>query len=70
MPTPQFPPKKDVVFPPDSVEAVQPQLAKRRRLTHKDIGQWQTTLPSPTFLLWVLCWVNAHARLLYVYICE
>ncbi|XP_076466263.1 uncharacterized protein LOC143297726 isoform X2 [Babylonia areolata] len=29
--------KKEIVFPADSVEATQPTLTKRRRLTHKDI---------------------------------
>ncbi|KAL8579570.1 hypothetical protein ACOMHN_025523 [Nucella lapillus] len=37
LPSAQFHPRKEVVFPPDSVEATQPTLTKRRRLTHKDI---------------------------------
>lgn len=59
MPTPQFPPKKDVVFPPDSVEAVQPQLAKRRRLTHKDIGPveaWRLMMSLKSGLLAESTW--------------
>lgn len=39
MPNTPFQPKKEIVFPPDSVEAVQPTLTKRRRLTHKDLGR-------------------------------
>ncbi|RWS09496.1 trithorax group protein osa-like protein [Dinothrombium tinctorium] len=31
--------KKEIVFPPDSIEATQPSLIKRRKLTSKDITQ-------------------------------
>ena len=34
--------KKEIVFPPDSVESVQPSLSKRKRITHKDLGKSQT----------------------------
>ncbi len=30
--------KKDIVFPPDSVEAIQPNLVKRRKIVSKDLG--------------------------------
>ena len=49
VPNTPFPPKKEIVFPPDSVEAVQPTLTKRRRLTHKDLGR------LGALLLGVLC---------------
>eukprot|EP00106_Octopus_bimaculoides_P023076 XP_014790518.1 PREDICTED: trithorax group protein osa-like isoform X2 [Octopus bimaculoides] len=39
VPNAQLPPKKEISFPPDSVEAVQPLLAKRKRLAKQDIGQ-------------------------------
>ena len=39
MPTGAFPQKKEIVFPADSIEAVQPILNKRRKLTQKDIGK-------------------------------
>ncbi len=31
--------KKDIVFPPDSVEAAQPNLVKRRKMVSKDLGK-------------------------------
>ncbi|XP_041351755.1 trithorax group protein osa-like isoform X4 [Gigantopelta aegis] len=55
----QFPPKKEIVFPLDSVEAVQPLLAKRRRLTSKDIGSieaWRLMMALKSGLLAESTW--------------
>lgn len=38
MPNSHFPQKKEMIFPPDSVEAVSATLSKRRRLTKSDVG--------------------------------
>lgn len=37
--TASFPAKKEIVFPADCVESTQPNLVKRKRLTHKDVGK-------------------------------
>ncbi|XP_070191223.1 AT-rich interactive domain-containing protein 1A-like isoform X2 [Littorina saxatilis] len=59
VPNAQFPPKKEIVFPPDSVEAVQPTLTKRRRLTHKDLGPvdaWRLMMALKSGLLAESTW--------------
>jgi hypothetical protein len=33
------PPKKEITFPPDSIEAVQPLLNKRKKIISKDVGK-------------------------------
>ncbi len=38
--TSSFHSKKDIVFPPESVEATPPVLHKRKRLTYKDVCKW------------------------------
>jgi len=54
-----FPSRKEIVFPSDSVEAVQPLLNKRRRLTAKDIGQtdpWRLMMALKSGLLAESTW--------------
>lgn len=42
--TTSYAPKKDLQFPADSVEATQPLLKRRRRMTYRDIGM--SAIPS------------------------
>lgn len=39
-PNSHYPPKKEMVFPPDSIEAIGPVLTKRKRLTKADVGRY------------------------------
>ena len=42
--TMSYAPKRDIQFPADSVEATQPLLKKRRRVTHRELGTLQPLL--------------------------
>ncbi|XP_067675307.1 trithorax group protein osa-like isoform X7 [Haliotis asinina] len=58
-PNAQFPPKKEIVFPHDSVEATLPLLNKRRRLSSKDIGSleaWRLMMALKSGLLAESTW--------------
>jgi hypothetical protein len=39
-PNSHFPQKKEMIFPPDSIEAIGPVLTKRKRLTKTDVGRY------------------------------
>uniref|UniRef100_A0A8C5MBQ4 AT-rich interaction domain 1A n=1 Tax=Leptobrachium leishanense TaxID=445787 RepID=A0A8C5MBQ4_9ANUR len=67
VPTPSQPPliRRDITFPPGSVEATQPILKSRRRLTAKDIGTpeaWRVMMSLKSGLLaestWALDTIN------------
>ncbi|KAK3096648.1 hypothetical protein FSP39_002054 [Pinctada imbricata] len=58
MPGP-YPQKKDIPFPPDSVEAISPNYVKRRRLTRADVGQveaWRLMMALKSGLLAESTW--------------
>lgn len=55
----QSAPKREMIFPPDSVEAVTPLLYKRRKLTRSDVAPveaWRIMMALRSGLLAESCW--------------
>lgn len=58
-PQPGLPPKRDIVFPPDSVEATTPVLYRRKRICRSDIGitdPWRIFMALRSGLLGETSW--------------
>ncbi|PSN43617.1 hypothetical protein C0J52_16379 [Blattella germanica] len=56
---PQAPPKRELVFPPDSVEATVPVLYKRKRMSRADVAPveaWRLMMSLRSGLLAESCW--------------
>ncbi|XP_071134837.1 trithorax group protein osa-like isoform X6 [Mytilus edulis] len=54
-----YPPKKEMMFPPDSIESISPVLTKRKRLTKTDVGQieaWRIMMALKSGLLAESTW--------------